>query len=53
MPSPLTSLRLLPLPTQAQVPKKKRDEAAAGEEEERTVSVIASLLQHCSKQVWG
>ncbi|PSC73978.1 beta-catenin 1 [Micractinium conductrix] len=33
------------------VPKKKRDEAStAGEEEERTVSVIASLLLNCSKQ---
>ena len=41
-----------------QVPKKKRDEAStAGEEEERTVSVIASLLLNCSKQArvggWG
>lgn len=32
---------------------KKKDESAAGEEEERTVSIIASLLNQCTKQVCG
>ena len=32
---------------------KKKDESAAGEEEERTVSIIASLLNLCTKQVGG
>jgi hypothetical protein len=30
---------------------KRKDESAAGEEEERTVSIISSLLQNIAKQV--